>query len=65
MVLTGKVKGFIEDNIELIEQNKWEEFYDIVDKELYSLYDTGMLTYALLKADINPLYYLDSIPVAF
>ena len=52
--MTEEVKNFIEENIDLIEQNKWEEVYK-------KRFPTGF-TDALLEAQINPAELLGYIP---
>ena len=52
--MNDKVKEFIEDNIELIESNRWKEVYD-------KIIPTGF-TDALLEAQINPAELLGYIP---
>lgn len=55
-----KVKQFIEENIDLIEQNtkeSWEEIYKKIPESL-----TGKLTETLLKCEIDPARILGYIP---
>ena len=63
--MTNQVKEFIEDHVDLIEANKWREFYDIVDTEIRTLEATGELGSILLEAGINPLNYLNYVPMGF
>ena len=60
------IKNFIEQNIGLIEDNKWEEVYD----NAWSVWeflsaDIGELTATFLDADIDPSDYLDYIPKGY
>ena len=54
------VKDFIEENIDLIEDNKWEEVYNNASE--LPLSSREALTSILLEADIDPLNYLNYIP---
>lgn len=58
------LQKFIEDNIELIDNNKFDELYDrdIVDWSNVSIRE---VTDVLLAAGIDPLQYLTSIPVRY
>ena len=51
-MMKEKIKKFIEDNINLINQNKWEEVYSNA-RDLYP--HVGEFTEALLNCGINPL----------
>lgn len=57
-----KVKEFIEDKIDLIEDNKWVEFYE---KAYLTLNNPGELTRILLEANVNPLSEINVIPYAY
>ena len=59
-----KIKKFIEDNKELIKNNKWEEIYKEANSYLV-IYEIGAFTTILLNADINPLDYMDYVPKSF
>lgn len=61
--MNTKIKEFIEKNINLIEQGRFEELYDlaitgIVGRNLL----VGKFTEALLGADIDPVEYMGKIP---
>jgi hypothetical protein len=56
--MDSDLKHFIENNIDLIEDNEWSKVY----LNALSRIPVGILTEALLKARINPLNYLDYIP---
>ena len=55
-------KVFIEQYIDLITENKFEELYLIAIKEQMAIED---LTNTLYKADIDPLKHMNYIPVKF
>lgn len=57
------VKKFIEDNIDLIEENRWEEIYKKITNELNAY--TGIFTEIMLTADIHPENYLKELPNYF
>lgn len=57
------VKQFIEKNIDLIEENKWEEVYQKANATL--TYHTGKFTEFILEADIHPEGYLHRLPTNF
>lgn len=61
--LSFEVKEFIEDNIELIEQNRWDEVYDNASFNLDSE-STGAFTKCILDLGIDPISEqgLDYIP---
>lgn len=52
------IKKFIEENISLIEEDRYEELYDEAD----SCIDIHSLTETLLEADIDPLQKLTYVP---
>lgn len=58
-----KIKSFIEDNINLIETNQWEEVYKKAINELKDT--TGEFTELMLQANIHPESYLDYLPSNF
>ena len=60
--MDDKVKKFIEENIELIESNRWDELYKKSD-DLKA--DVGNFTKAMLDADIHPENYLSDLPIHF
>ena len=49
--MTEELKSFIERNIDLIEENRWEEIYKKSD-DLKA--DVGKFTEIMLAADIHP-----------
>ena len=64
-MMNEQVKKFIENNIDLIEQNKWEEIYKRCEQNL-SQKHIGLFTKSLLDCGINPLDLgLDYIPNYF
>lgn len=63
-----RVKNFIKENKNLIENDEWEEFYKIADRVSgitirYS--DIGQMTEIFLGANINPLESMNYIPERF
>lgn len=59
-MINDGVKEFIENHIDLIENNEWEEVYN---STYYLSFNTiGEFTQTMLEANINPLNYLDYIP---
>ena len=64
-MLTEDLKQFLEKNIELIEENKFDELYKKAENELYFSQSIGTLTRTLLAADINPLEHLTEIPYCY
>ena len=63
-MISAEVKEFIEENIDLIEDNKWEEVYESIYPQL-GLYHIGEFTQIILEANINPLEYMDYIPYGY
>lgn len=65
--MNDNVKAFIEKNIELVEENKWEELYQqaIVEFEDEDEEYTGAFTDIMLAADIHPELYLKKLPDYF
>lgn len=66
MEISDNLKAFLEksENQQLIDNNEWEKIYNIAENNL-SVGDIGKLTSILLNVSINPLNYLDYIPVAY
>lgn len=58
-------KHFIRDNKEDIEKNNWERFYSNLSAEADSRYQISDMTAMLMQANINPLNYLESVPVYY
>ena len=54
--MNDKLKKFIEDNIDLIEDNKFDDLYKKADVNY-----VGQLTQILIDAAINPLPYMNHI----
>lgn len=63
-MLTKNLKEFLETNIELIEENKFDELYKKAGNDLFSQ-GIGTLTRTLLTANINPIEYLSEIPYCY
>ena len=61
--MNEKLKDFIEDNIDLIEENKWKEVYKKAATDLG--FSTGEFTEAMLAADIHPEEHLKELPELF
>ena len=66
MKISDNLKAFLEksENQQLIDNNEWEKIYNIAENNL-SVGDIGKLTSILLNVSINPLNYLDYIPIAY
>ena len=52
------LKFFIEEHIDLIDNNNWDTFYRLANLEFTNLRSIGVLTEILLEAGINPLEYI-------
>ena len=61
--MTDSIKKFIEDNISLIEEDRWEEVYQKAANDLGE--DTGKFTEIILEADMHPELYLNNLPMYF
>jgi hypothetical protein len=59
--MDSRIKEFIENNIDLIENNEWEEVYLNTKSDI----PVGELTTTLLEAGIDPLNYLNYIPYKY
>ena len=64
-MLTKNLKEFLEKNIELIEENKFDELYKKAENDLYFSQDIGMLTRTLQAANIDPIEYLSEISYCY
>ena len=64
-MLTKNLKQFLEKNIELIEENKFDELYKKAENDLYFSQGIGTLTRTLLAANIDPIQYLSEIPYCY
>lgn len=53
-----ELKQFIEDNIDLISDNKFNDVYNKIKSYKF----TRLFTEAMLEADINPLNYMEDVP---
>ena len=58
--MNNDIKNFIEENIEKIDKNRWEELY--TDLKYIDLQLCGQFTTFLLDAGIDPAMYLKYIP---
>ena len=56
---------FIEHNIQLIDENRFEEFYDLAGEQCIELTDVGCITNILIDAGIDPLATLTTIPAGY
>ena len=61
-MITEELQRFLNDNKQLIENNKFEELYSKYIENHYSSYG---LTDILLLADINPLIYMNKVPQSY
>lgn len=64
-MLSDSLKAFIENNIELIENNKFNKLYEQAEIDLYFSQAVCTLTKTLLAAGIDPLAHLSNIPVNY
>lgn len=64
-MISQDVKQFIEENIDNIELNEFDLVYERALDVRYRVRNIGELTDALLAAGINPLDYMDNIPILF
>ena len=64
-MLTKNLKEFLEKNIELIEENKFDELYKKAETDLYFSQSIGTLTRTLLVANIDPIEHLSEIPYCY
>ena len=60
-----QVKHFIEQNIELIESNRFYELYKKASDDLYFSQTIATLTRALIQANIDPLAHMNEVPYCF
>jgi hypothetical protein len=56
--MNNELKNFIEDNIDLIENNRFEELYDSYELNT----PVGELTHVFNQSGIDPLNYVQTIP---
>ncbi len=63
--MTDNLKLFIEEHINLIDVNKFEELYDILHTDTSLIIPTKDVTETLFVAGINPLNYMETIPIHF
>lgn len=64
--MTAGVKRFIEENIELLDREDFQEFEARAGMQTSDAgYDKGELHEILLRAGINPLPYISYVPFAF
>ena len=59
--MNQKIKQFIEENKNLIEEDQWRELYRKAYFQLTPM-NIGAFTNCLYQAEINPLNYLDKVP---
>ena len=64
-MLTKNLKEFLEKNIELIEENKFDELYKKAENQLFFPDAIGNLTRMLRRADIDPLLYMHTVPYCY
>ena len=64
-MLPDSLKKFLENNIELIDSNSFDELYKKAEHDLYFSQSCGTLTRALMKAGINPVPHITEIPYCF
>lgn len=59
-----RVEEFIEKNIKLINENKWDIIYATIFRDLQK-HQIGRFSRMMLECDINPLKYLNYVPSYF
>lgn len=60
-----QAQTLIEENIELIDHNKFMEFYDRIVEQVPELTLIGEVTTLLYSASIDPLEFINEIPAGF
>ena len=66
MNMNDNLKDFIENNIELIEENKWEEVYELGLSDIsLDSQDIGQFSMTMLSADIHPENHMKHLPDFF
>ena len=60
-MMSSEMKEFIEKNIDLIEDNKWDAVYRKITPSINHAF-VKTFTEVLLEAGINPLNYIDYVP---
>lgn len=60
-----ELKQFIEENIDLIENNDFETLYKKIKTPPYTINFSARLTKSLLSADVNPMLYVTELPYHF
>ena len=58
--MVPKLKEFIEDHIDLIEEKRWSAVYSYAKAEIP--FQVGNLSYNLIKAGVNPLDDINRVP---
>lgn len=56
--MTTELKQFIEENIDLISDNEFNDVYNKIKSYTF----TRLFTEAMLEAEINPLKYMEAVP---
>ena len=64
-MLNKNLKKFLEDKIELIETNNFNQLYKDAQTDLYFSQEIGTLTRALHRAGIDPLPHMEWIPFCY
>lgn len=60
--MTEDIKGFIEKNIHLIENNEYNKLYAEADEKFLTFNAVGKVTQVLYDIGVDPLKYMKSIP---
>ena len=63
--MNAKIKEYIEEHIELIEAENFEEFYKVMASSAFPLSRKGELTEILIEARIDPADYLKVLPFRY
>lgn len=66
-MISAETKKFVDSHLHLIDENRFQEFYDLLLAEtseaaIFSSYDVGQLTTMIMDCGVNPLNYLKNVP---
>ena len=59
------VKTFIEEHIDMIDKNEWEDLYNEAELSFVNMKNIGDVTSYIESAGIDPLFYLTIVPPAY
>ena len=60
-----EIEDFLKSNWDLIDAFNFNELYRKMEDDYHVLFPVGRITELLLKADINPLSYMDRVPYSY